>query len=156
MNESMISALLKDLRNSDETIRDRATHELWQIWFEQKGVIGLEMLRRTQVFLDMCDFDQAEDLLTMLVTQQPDFAEAWNRRAVLHYIQRNYQAAIADCETVIQLNPIHFGALHGLGICHMAIENYSAAIQAFRRALEVQPYSLENQRLILECTAKLA
>ncbi len=156
MNESMISALLKDLRNSDETIRDRATHELWQIWFEQKGVIGLEMLRRTQVFLDMCDFDQAEDLLTMLVTQQPDFAEAWNRRAVLHYIQGNYQAAIADCETVIQLNPIHFGALHGLGICHMAIENYSAAIQAFRRALEVQPYSLENQRLILECTAKLA
>ena len=156
MNESMISALLKDLRNLDETIRDRATHELWQIWFEQKGVIGLEMLRRTQVFLDMCDFDQAEDLLTMLVTQQPDFAEAWNRRAVLHYIQGNYQAAIADCETVIQLNPIHFGALHGLGICHMAIENYSAAIQAFRRALEVQPYSLENQRLILECTAKLA
>ena len=156
MNESMISGLLEALKNSDETVRDRATRELWQIWFEQKGVIGLEMLRRAQVFLDMRDFDQAEDLLTILATQQPDFAEAWNRRAVLHYIQGNYQAAIADCETAIQLNPIHFGALHGLGICHMAIENYTSAVKAFRQALTVQPYCLEHQRLILECTAKLS
>jgi tetratricopeptide (TPR) repeat protein len=156
MNESMISALLEELRNSDETIRDRATHELWKIWFEQKGAIGLEVLRRAQIFLDTRNFDQAEDLLNTVVTQQPDFAEAWNRLAVLHYIQGNYRAAIANCETVLQLNPIHFGALHGLGICHMAIENYAAAIKAFRQALEVQPYSLENQRFLLECTAKLS
>lgn len=155
MNESMISVLLEELRNSDESIRDRATRELWQIWFEQKGAIGLEVLRRAQIFLDMRNFDKAEELLTTLVTQQPDFAEAWNRLAVLHYIQGNYQAAIADCETVLQLNPIHFGALHGLGLCHMAIANYAAAIKAFRQALEVQPYSVENQRFILECTAKL-
>ncbi|PZV08433.1 MAG: hypothetical protein DCF22_20235 [Leptolyngbya sp.] len=156
MNKSMISALLKGLKNSDEAIRDRATRELWQIWFEQKGAVGLELLRRAQIFLEMHDLDKAEDLLATLVLQQPDFAEAWNRRAVLRYIQGNYQAAIADCETVIQLNPIHFGALHGLGLCHMAIANYSPAIQAFRQALEVQPYSLENQRLLLECTAKLS
>lgn len=152
----MISALLEELRNSDETIRDRATRELWRIWFEQKGAIGLEAIRRAQVFLEMRDFDQSEDLLTTLVNQQPDFAEAWNRRAVLHYIQGNYQAAIADCKIAIQLTPIHFGALHGLGICYMAIGNYSCAIKAFRQALEVQPYSLENQRLLLECTAKLS
>ncbi len=152
----MISALLEELRNSDETIRDRATRELWRIWFEQKGAIGLETIRRAQVFLEMRDFDQSEDLLTTLVTQQPDFAEAWNRRAVLYYIQGNYQAAIADCKTAIQLTPIHFGALHGLGLCYVAIGNYSYAIKAFRQALAVQPYSLENQRFLLECTAKLS
>ncbi|MEX0268769.1 tetratricopeptide repeat protein [Leptolyngbyaceae cyanobacterium UHCC 1019] len=156
MNESMISALLEELRNSDEAIRDRATRELWQIWFEQKGAIGLEVLRRAQIFLDMRNFDKAEELLITVVTKQPDFAEAWNRLAVLHYIQGNYQAAIAECETVLQLNPIHFGALHGLGICHMATANYAAAIKAFRQALEVQPYSLQNQRFLLECTAKLS
>jgi len=156
MNESMISALLEELRNLDETIRDRASRELWQIWFEQKGVIGLEVLRRAQTFLEIHDFEKAEDLLTTLVTQQPDFAEAWNRRAVLHYVQGNYQSAIVDCEAVLRLNPIHFGALHGLGICHMAIANYSSAIKAFQQALEIQPYSLENQRFLLECTAKIS
>lgn len=57
---------------------------------------------------------------------------------------------------VIELNPIHFGAIHGLGLCHAALGDYSAAIAAFRRALEIQPYALENQRLILECTARLS
>jgi tetratricopeptide (TPR) repeat protein len=155
MNESMISSLIEDLKNADEIVRDRAARELWRIWFEQKGMIGLESLRRAQILLELRDFEKAEEILTTLLVKQPDFAEAWNRRAVLHYIQGRYQEAIADCEQVIRLNPIHFGALHGLGLCHMALGNYKAAIHAFHKALEVQPYSLENQRLILECTVKL-
>lgn len=63
---------------------------------------------------------------------------------------------MADCEQVIELVPYHFGALHGLGLCHAALGQYTAAIQAFRRALVVQPYGLVNQRLILECTAQLS
>jgi tetratricopeptide (TPR) repeat protein len=67
-----------------------------------------------------------------------------------------YQKAIKDCEMVLQLNPVHFGALHGLGLSYAAVGDYRAAIAAFRQALEVQPYSLINQKLILECTARLS
>lgn len=155
MSESDIALLLEDLKNPDAAIRDRATHQLWRIWFQQKGVLGLEMIRRAQVMLESGDVDGAEATLTELITDQPDFAEAWNRRAVLHYMQGRYRAAIADCERVIHLNPIHFGALHGLGLCYAAVGSYSAAIQAFRQALAIQPYSLENQRWILECTTHL-
>ncbi len=152
----MIFALLEDLKNSDETVRDRATRELWRIWFEQKGLVGLEMLRRAQLLLELRDFDKAEELLTNLIARQPDFSEAWNRRAVLHYVQGRYQEAISDCEQVLCLNPIHFGALHGLGLCYMTLGEYRTAIQAFTRALKVQPYSIENQRLILECTSRIS
>lgn len=57
---------------------------------------------------------------------------------------------------VVKLNPFHFGALHSMGLCYVALEQYSAAIEAFRKALEIQPYALENQRLILECIAHLS
>jgi tetratricopeptide (TPR) repeat protein len=50
---------------------------------------------------------------------------------------------------------MHFGALHGMGLCHIALGEYREALTAFHQALAVQPYSLENQRMILECTAKL-
>ncbi len=156
MNESTVSSLLEDLRATDETIRDRATRDLWRLWFEQKGSLGLEALRRAQLLLELRDFGRAVELLNQLISQQPDFAEAWNRRAVLHYVQGKYWEAIADCEEVIRLNPIHFGALHGLGLCYIALGNYAAAIQTFHTALKVQPFSLENQRLILECTLKLS
>lgn len=156
MDDFEINTLLQDLKNSDEMVRDRATRELWRIWFWQKGVYGLELIERGQVLMEAGKLTEAEATLTELIQDQPDFAEAWNRRAVLHFIQQRYRKAIADCEQVLNLNPIHFGALHGLGLCHAALGNYREAIQAFQQALEIQPYAVENQRLILECTARLS
>ena len=108
-----------------------------------------------QTLLERSQVTEAEALLSAIIEAQPDFAEAWNRRAVLHYTQKRYWRAISDCQQVIKLVPCHFGALHGLGLSHRAVGNYTAAIQAFRQALAVQPYAVVNQRLILECTAQL-
>ena len=155
MDQDQIERLLADLKHADTSVRDRASSILWQLWFHQKGVYGVQQLMQAQSLLEVGQIDQAEALLTEIIQAQPDFAEAWNRRAVLHYTQSNYWRAIADCQKVVQLVPYHFGALHGLGLCHSAVGNYTAAIQAFRQALEVQPYALVNQRMILECTAKL-
>jgi tetratricopeptide (TPR) repeat protein len=156
MSNFAIAELLEDLKSPEKSVRDRATHNLWHIWFQQKGVTGLKTIRQAQELTDNGDYAQAEETLTRLVRYQPDFAEAWNRRAILSYLLGNYRKAIADCEMVVKLNPVHFGALHGLGLCHAAVGDYIQAIQIFHRALAIQPYSLENQRLILECTVRLS
>lgn len=155
MRDDNIDVLLAALKDPDEEVRAEATQALWQIWFAQKGAIGLQQLQRAQILLESEDSQEAEALLTELTEEMPDFAEAWNRRAVLYYMRREYRKAIADCQQVLALNPVHFGALHGLGLSYAALGEYREAIQAFRQALEIQPYSLENQRLILECTARL-
>jgi tetratricopeptide (TPR) repeat protein len=156
MDNRSIERLLEDLKHADPEVRNRATQELWRRWFEQKGVAGLEQIRQAQMLLETGEKLQAEAVLTQLIQDLPDFAEAWNRRAVLYYIQGKYRKSLADCQQVVQLDPIHFGALHGIGLCHLALGEYREAIPAFRRALEIQPYSVENQRLILECSAKLS
>lgn len=156
MDDALIDRLLDDLKNPDEDVRKRATTELWRIWFNQKGDYGLEILEQSQVYLESGQLSRAEEILTDLIHDQPDFAEAWNRRAVLYYLQKQYRKSLMDCRQVLDLNPIHFGALHGLGLCHAALGDYSAAIRAFRQALEIQPYAVINQRLILECTARLS
>lgn len=156
MSESSIDSLLEDLKNSDETVRQRATQELWRTWFLQKGMYGWELLQRSQVLFESGKISQAEEVLTELINDQPDFGEAWNRRAILYYTLGQHKKSLDDCQMVIKLNPVHFGALNGMGLCHAALGDYSSAIAAFRRALEIQPYALENQRLILECTARLS
>ncbi len=155
MDHSQIEQLLADLKHSETSVRDRASSILWQLWFHQKGVYGAQQLMQAQSLLEASQLARAEALLSEIIQAQPDFAEAWNRRAVLHYTQGHHWRAIADCQKVVQLIPYHFGALHGLGLCHSAVGNYTAAIQAFRQALAVQPYAFVNQRMILECTAKL-
>lgn len=156
MNESSINSLLEDLKKPEETVRQQATEELWRRWFYQKGMYGWELLQRSQALLIGGKIAEAEALLTEMIDEQPDFVEAWNRRAVLYYVTKNYQKSLDDCQMVVKLNSFHFGALHGMGLCYVALKEYSAAIQAFRQALEIQPYALENQRLILECIAQLS
>lgn len=155
MDSKRVEPLLEALKQSDPTLRDRASSQLWHLWFHQKGLYGAQQLMRAEQMLQTNQPQLAEALLSELIEAQPDFAEAWNRRAVLRYTLSDYWRAIADCQKVIQLVPYHFGALHGLGLCHSAVGNYTAAIQAFRQALAVQPYALTNQRMILECTARL-
>ena len=156
MNQNLIDKLVLDLKSSDPSTRERATGGLWRIWFWEKGKIPLEQIEVSERLLAEGDISGATSILNDLVDALPDFAEAWNRRAVLYFVSQQYYEAIADCEMAIELNPVHFGALHGLGLSHAALGNYSAAIRAFRLALEIQPHALENQRLILECIAKLS
>ncbi|MBD2168513.1 tetratricopeptide repeat protein [Calothrix sp. FACHB-156] len=156
MDSLSISSLLEDLKNSDATVREQATKKIWRIWFQQKGIYGLEKIDHSQKLLDAGETTEAEEVLTRLINEQPDFAEAWNRRAFLYYSMGNYQKSLADCQMVVNLNPVHFGALHGMGLCYAALGKYSEAIQAFQRALAIQPYSLVNQKLILECTFRIS
>lgn len=155
MDDSTLEVLLQSLKQGDEYQRELATAALWQRWFYQKGTVGNQCLQEAQIFVDQGRVDVAEVRLSGLIAELPDFAEAWNRRAVLYFVQERYPEAMADCQRTLELVPYHFGALHGLGLCHVALGQYGEAIQAFRRALVVQPYALTNQRLILECTAQL-
>jgi tetratricopeptide (TPR) repeat protein len=156
MDSLSINSLLEDLKSPDMTVREQATKKLWRIWFQQKGIYGLERIDQSQKLLDAGEIAEAEAILTDLIKEQPDFAEAWNRRAFLYYSMGEYQASLADCQMVIQINPVHFGALHGMGLCYAALGKYTQAITAFKRALDIQPYSLVNQKLILECTLRLS
>ncbi len=144
-------ALLDDLKHPDPFTRNQATEALWQCWFTQKGATGLEQINHSQFLLERGDLAGAERILTELLNDLPDFAEAWNRRAVLYYTQERYEDAIADCQAVVRLVPAHFGAWHGMGLSQMALGQYRQAMQSFDRALDIQPYGLVNRKLSLEC-----
>ena len=156
MDSAYVDRLLQALKDPDETIRNQATGEFWHMWFHQKGIQGAKRLIESQTLVESERTEEAKSILDELILSQPDFAEAWNRRAVLYYMLGQYTDAIKDCEKTIELIPHHFGALHGLGLCYASVGNYLDAIQCFRRTLDIQPFSLINQRLILECTAKLS
>ncbi|MBF2067158.1 MAG: tetratricopeptide repeat protein [Calothrix sp. C42_A2020_038] len=156
MDSLFINSLLEDLKSPEESVREQATQKLWRIWFQQKGIHGLEVIDRSQKLMDAGKIAEAESVLNELINNQPDFAEAWNRRAFLYYTTGQYKKSLMDCQKVIDLIPVHFGALHGMGLCYAATGEYQKAIKAFRRALEIQPFSIVNQKLILECTMRLS
>ena len=156
MDSLSINYLLENLKNPDAIVREQATRRIWRLWFQQKGIYGLEKIDYSQQLIDVGKVATAEEVLTSLIEAQPDFAETWNRRAFLYYRIGNYQKSLADCQMVVQLNPLHLGALHGIGLCWAVLGQYAEAIQAFQKALVIQLYSLVNPKLILEYRLKLS
>jgi tetratricopeptide (TPR) repeat protein len=141
------------LRHPAESVRRAATRELWERWFSEKGQEGLEVFGRAAELIDQGAYRHAEVLLGELIRRYPDYAEAYNQRAIVRFRQRRYKEALADCEEVVRRKPWHFGAWHGKGLCHRYMKEVALAIEALRKSVEVQPYAM--RRDLDECIAML-
>jgi tetratricopeptide (TPR) repeat protein len=91
---------------------------------------------------------EALDLLDRVIIMKPDFAEAWNKRATVHFMMKDYGKSITDIERTLALEPRHFGALTGLGFILRDVGEKDRAIEILRRALAIHP-QMKNVRDIL-------
>jgi tetratricopeptide (TPR) repeat protein len=85
------------------------------------------------------DLATARSHLDTLVALEPDFAEAWNKRATVYFYQGEYERSLADISRVLALEPRHFGALNGLGMIFERTGRKAEALEAFRNALAIHP-----------------
>jgi tetratricopeptide (TPR) repeat protein len=69
----------------------------------------------------------------------PSFAEGYNKRATVYYLLQEYEEAIQDCRSTLALNPYHFGALSGLGLCYAALQDLESALFWFEKAFTLHP-----------------
>ena len=84
--------------------------------------------------------EEATRIFSKIVEIDPDFAEAWNKRATLLYLTGDLAGSVRDIERTLSLEPRHFGALSGLGLIYEQIESADGAIKAFTAALEINPH----------------
>jgi tetratricopeptide (TPR) repeat protein len=69
----------------------------------------------------------------------PHFAEAYNRRATVHFGLKNAEECFADIERVLSIEPFHYGALCGKGLMLMKLGRSAAAVEVFERAIAINP-----------------
>lgn len=86
------------------------------------------------------NYDRAYFYFDEVVTLAPGFAEGWNKRAAIQYIRDDYAAALHDLEQVLRLEPRHYEAIAGLGIILEELGDKKGALEAYRRALALDPW----------------
>jgi len=138
---SMADAPLLHERLRDESafVRGFAEQGLWLLWTRSGDAQIDDLMARATDEMQAGRYADAISLLDQIVKKKPEFAEGWNRRATVHYLAGDLQKSIADCAEVLKRNPGHFGALSGLGQIYLQLEDDAKALEAFRRALEVNP-----------------
>ena len=125
---------------ASDTEAQAIERRIWLIWSEsaetrldvlmQEGVVAMAQ-RRLRAALERFD---------RMVEQAPDFAEAWNKRATVHFLMGDYRASVRDIQRTLDLEPRHFGALSGLGLIYDALEQPAAALRSFEAAVAINPH----------------
>jgi len=130
-------AQLKDATDRDGAAPIEA--EIWEIWGQSGNAEADALLAEGEHLLAIADGTGALAAFDKLVALAPNFAEGWNKRATTLYVLGRYVDSEADIARVLALEPRHFGALSGLGLCEARRDRLREAVAAFRRALVVDP-----------------
>jgi tetratricopeptide (TPR) repeat protein len=120
---------------SAKSVEDR----IWAAWMSTGNETCGLLMSRAKKAVDDKDYDLALRLLGSVIEIKPEFIEAWNRRATVYFLQRDYANALADISKVLAGEPRHFGALSGLGLIMQDIGDEKHALDAFRKAVDIYP-----------------
>lgn len=145
-----LDVLFARLYKSGGTPTQGLEQKIWALWGSSDSATAEVLLQQAE--RAMKDGAPAESLsiLDRLIGAYPDFAEAWNKRATLYYRMKRDEASLKDIEKVLDLEPRHFGALAGKGMILQRQKKYSAAMDAFREALAINPGMEAVQQSIKE------
>jgi tetratricopeptide (TPR) repeat protein len=130
------------------------TNAIWLIWMEhedprveERMVSGVQAMQREDYWLALAIYDD-------LIDRVPDYAEAWNKRATVHYLLGNYELSLEDIERTLDLEPRHFGALEGRGLIYGELGQVEDEVRAYERALELNPHLPAANRKLEEIRGK--
>jgi tetratricopeptide (TPR) repeat protein len=139
----------------DEASAKHVEARIWALWMQTPSDTTALLMMRAKAAMDAQQMDVALKLLDAVVKLRPDYVEGWNRRATLYYLQNDYNHSLQDIEQVLVREPRHFGALAGLGMIMQDLGDEKRALDAFRKALAVNPHLDKVPELVKTLTEKV-
>lgn len=141
----------KNATDAEETIK-----EIWQAWIgDSESDISRVMMDHGLTLMNTGNYKGAERIFSQLIEREPDYMEAWNKRATVRYMRSNLAGSEEDIAEVLAREPRHFGALSGLAMIRLQRGQIMEALQIYRHILTINPFSPDALRLIPEIELQL-
>ena len=146
---NVLDRLFGQLKTSPDSDSAKGVAEAIQrVWLRSGSDTADLLMTRAVTAMAVKDLQTAETVLDSLVGIEPDWAEAWNKRATVRFMRDDIDGAMSDIDETLRREPRHFGALTGLGAILQKSELDKRALEAYRRALEVYPEQPEIRKIV--------
>ncbi|MGE3182006.1 MAG: hypothetical protein AB7N71_10270 [Phycisphaerae bacterium] len=113
---------------------------LWSIWMRAGSKNANKMLAAAIHHVQHDALSEADLILRELVILEPSFAEPHHQRGIVQTLLDQYEDATEEFDTALRWNPYHFSAAANLGHVLVEREDFSRALVAYKRALQINPH----------------
>ena len=144
-----LNELFDELKKNNSNSSFEIEQRIWEIWSTHPNNDKFtDLLAEGSKFINNQNFLKAEKIFTNLINLDPNWAEAWNKRATVLYLLGEFQESQNDIDKVLQLEGRHFGALAGQGLVNIQLKNYEKAIRSYEEAYKLYPTMKSPQIMI--------
>ena len=152
--ESELNNLFKQLKNSESSKAIEIENKIWKIWSihpsnNRQGYRLTELLEQGSLLIDKRQFNKAYEIFSQILAKDSTWSEAWNKRALVLYLMKQYQSSLNDIKKTLILEPRHFGALSGQALNYIKLKEYEKAIASYKTAQEFYP-TIDDEKKMIE------
>ena len=141
-----LESLFQRLRTAKDPNEGRAiAKQIEQRWLRSPSDTANLLMARVNQAMTANARETGIELIDYILLLQPQWAEAYNKRATILFLMDDYDGALRDIHATLRHEPRHFGALAGLGMIMQRMGRNKTAYAAFRKALEIYPQLHEVQ-----------
>ena len=135
----VMPALVQALLDDDGRVRAAAQGAMWAIWMRSGNDDVDGLMAESVRLLEQQRYPEAVEVFDQIISRAPKFAEGYNKRATVFYLMQEFEKSIEDIHRTLEMNPVHFGALSGMGLCYLGLDEPRQALEWFERAIAVNP-----------------
>ena len=147
---TQLNTLFNELKINNNFSSSEIEKKIWKIWSTHPADQKLtQMLAQGTTLMNNQMFKEALIIFDQIIDLDPEWAEAWNKRATVLYLVGEYQKSQNDIDQVLKLEKRHFGALAGQGLVNIELKNYEKAITSYKKAKEIYP-SMKSPEIMIK------
>ena len=145
-----LNRLFNELKINNAALVYGAEQKIWKIWSTHPTdeKLTLKLSEGTNL-MQGNTLSESIEIFSDLIELDPNWAEAWNKRATALYLIGDYEGSQKDIDKVLELEDRHFGALAGQGLVNIKLENYEKAIESYEKAQEIYP-AMQSPKIMIE------
>jgi tetratricopeptide (TPR) repeat protein len=144
-HEAEMNNLIAAARSAPSEAEGRTvSSKMWKVWLRAPNEQAQEVLDRGMRRRDSYDFAGAYKEFDRLAQYCPTYAEGFNQRAYVQFLQGNFAGALVDLDAALVLNPNHVAAQSGRALTLLQLERFDEARVQMLEALENNPWLSER------------
>ena len=149
-----LNKLFNQLKNNtNASMGFEIEKKIWKIWSihpskDRRGYRLTELLAQGSFLMSEQELNRAYGIFSQIILVDPNWSEAWNKRATVLYMLGRYQESQEDINKVLKLEKRHFGALSGQGLVQTELKNYEKAINSYKEVQKIYP-SMQTPKIMI-------